>query len=122
MKQNKNVELGMVVNIIEKYELDLKCRDRHLVYGRYVVFNFLYNLNFGWSQIGRIFNIDHATVISGYNKYQSLIRYSDFAVIANEIEPQLLMCINVQSDPMIDNNTNEVLSLVMLDALIGDRL
>ena len=66
-----------IVRIIEKYDLMSKKRDRHLIYQRAFVYNFLYNKKFTLMQIARIFNKNNATVLNGLKVYKSMVDTND---------------------------------------------
>ena len=66
-----------IMRIIEKYDLMSTKRDRHLIYKRAFVYNFLYNKKFTLTQIARIFNKNHATVLNGLKVYKSMVDTND---------------------------------------------
>jgi hypothetical protein len=69
--------LEEVQYIIEKYELKQKSRYMHMLYRRYYLYKVLKRDGMTLSQIGRLFNQTHATVINGIAKHDTYMKYKD---------------------------------------------
>jgi hypothetical protein len=70
-----NVNLDLVIQFIKEKGLDQKCRKREKAYVRHYLIYKMYSTNlYGWSEIGRIFNRDHATMINSKKQHEALKR------------------------------------------------
>ena len=69
--------LEEIQTIIDKYELKQKSRYMHLIYRRYYLYKVLKRDGMTLSQIGRLFNQTHATVINGITKHDTYSKYKD---------------------------------------------
>lgn len=64
---------------IEKYNLDVPCRKREVVYKRMYLFKYLQQMEgMSLTAIGNLFNKYHATVIHGLRTYDNVKVYDDF--------------------------------------------
>lgn len=73
-----NDNLINIINIIEKYNLKSKSRKQKYVYPRYYLYSVLhYEMGYGWSAIGRIFNKDHATIMNGLKQHELYTKQKD---------------------------------------------
>ena len=79
-------ELNFLKSQIAKYQLDTDCRNRSYVYKRYYVMYRLNKCKLTLSEIGRLMNRHHATVIHGIRMHRRWTRMQD-KVYLHEIEP-----------------------------------
>ena len=78
--------LEEVQAIIDKHDLKQKCRYMHILYKRYYLYKVLKRDGMTLSQIGRLFNQSHATVINGITKHDTYSKYKDSAYMMHTIE------------------------------------
>lgn len=69
--------IAIIHELIEKYDLTNKCRDRGLIYKRAFLYNELRTSGFSLTQIGEIFGKHHATIIHGLRTHKDLTGYQD---------------------------------------------
>lgn len=69
--------IAIIHELIEKYDLTNKCRDRSLIYKRAFLYNELRTSGFSLTQIGQIFGKHHATIIHGLRVHRDLNSYRD---------------------------------------------
>ena len=79
-------EVDFLIGQIAKYQLDTNSRNRSYVYKRYYVMYRLNKCNVSLTQIGKMLNRHHATVIHGIRMHRRWTRQKD-AVYAHEISP-----------------------------------
>ena len=72
--------------IIDKYDLKQKSRYMHLIYRRYYLYKVLKRDGMTLSQIGRLFEKSHATVINGINKHDIYMKYKDSSYMLHTLE------------------------------------
>ena len=78
--------LEEVQYIIDKHELKQKNRYMHIIYKRYYLYNVLQKDGMTLSQIGRLFNQSHCTVINGIKKHNDYMHYKDPAYMLHTVE------------------------------------
>lgn len=81
-KRNKMNRLGLIHELIEKYGLIDKSRRRDVLYKRYYLYNELRICGLSLSQIGRVFNKNHATILHGLRVHKDLTSYKDTDYLA----------------------------------------
>ena len=86
-------ELNFLKLQITKYQLDTDCRNRAYVYKRYYVMYRLNKCKVSLTQIGKMLNRHHATVIHGIRMHRRWTRMQD-KVYLHEIEPLVQAAIN----------------------------
>ena len=86
LNQNKMTELKFLKEQITKYQLATNSRNRSYVYKRYYVMYRLNKCKLTLSEIGRLMNRHHATVIHGIKMHRRWSRQQD-KVYLHEIEP-----------------------------------
>lgn len=69
--------IAIIHELIERYDLTNKCRDRGLIYKRAFLYNELRTSGFSLTQIGEIFGKHHATIIHGIRTHRDLTSYQD---------------------------------------------
>ena len=79
-------ELNFLKSQIVKYQLDTNCRNRAYVYKRYYVMYRLNKCKVSLTQIGKMLNRHHATVIHGIRMHRRWSRQLD-KVYLHEVEP-----------------------------------
>jgi hypothetical protein len=72
--------------IIDKYDLKQKSRYMHLIYRRYYLYKVLKRDGMTLSQIGRLFEQTHATVINGIAKHDTYMKYKDSSYMLHTLE------------------------------------
>ena len=72
--------------IIDKYQLKQKSRYMHLIYRRYYLYKVLKRDGMTLSQIGRLFEQTHATVINGIAKHDTYMKYKDSSYMLHTLE------------------------------------
>jgi hypothetical protein len=72
--------------IIDKYDLKQKSRYMHLIYRRYYLYKVLKRDGMTLSQIGRLFEQTHATVINGIAKHDTYMKYKDSSYMMHTLE------------------------------------
>jgi IS30 family transposase len=86
-------ELNFLKSQIAKHQLDNNSRHRSYVYKRYYIMYRLNKCNLSLSEIGRLMNRHHATVIHGIKMHRRWSRQQD-KVYLHEIEPLVQAAIN----------------------------
>jgi IS30 family transposase len=86
-------ELDFLKEQIKKYQLDTDSRNRSYVYKRYYVMYRLNKCKVSLTQIGKMLNRHHATVIHGIRMHRRWSRQLD-RVYLHEIEPLVQAAIN----------------------------
>lgn len=86
-------EINFLKLQITKYQLDTDCRNRPYVYKRYYVMYRLNKCKVSLTQIGKMLNRHHATVIHGIRMHRRWTRMQD-KVYLHEIEPLVQSAIN----------------------------
>ena len=83
--------IAIIHELIEKYDLTNKCRDRSLIYKRAFLYNELRTSGFSLTQIGEIFGKHHATIIHGLRTHKDLTGYQDeqYKLETNQLKEQL---------------------------------
>ena len=79
-------EINFLIGQITKYQLDTNCRNRAYVYKRYYVMYRLNKCKVSLTQIGKMLNRHHATVIHGIRMHRRWSRQLD-KVYLHEVEP-----------------------------------
>ena len=69
--------LEEVQYIIDKFDLKEKCRFMPVLYRRYYLYHVLQKDGMTLSQIGRLFNQNHCTVLNGIKKHEDYMAYKD---------------------------------------------
>lgn len=93
LNQNKMTELKFLKEQITKYQLATNSRNRSYVYKRYYVMYRLNKCKLTLSEIGRLMNRHHATVIHGIKMHRRWSRQKD-KVYLHEIEPLVQAAVN----------------------------
>lgn len=88
-----NKEINFLKLQIDKYQLDTDSRHRSYVYKRYYVMYKLNKCKVSLTQIGKMLNRHHATVIHGIRMHRRWSRQQD-KVYLHEIEPLVQSAIN----------------------------
>ena len=86
-------EINFLIGQIVKYQLDTNCRNRAYVYKRYYVMYRLNKCKVSLTQIGKMLNRHHATVIHGIRMHRRWTRMQD-KVYLHEIDPLVQSAIN----------------------------
>ena len=86
-------EIDFLIGQIAKYQLDTNSRNRSYVYKRYYVMYRLNKCKLTLSEIGRLMNRHHATVIHGIRMHRRWSRMQD-KVYLHEIEPLVEAAVN----------------------------
>ena len=86
-------EIDFLIGQIAKYQLDTDSRNRSYVYKRYYVMYRLNKCKLSLSEIGRLMNRHHATVIHGIRMHRRWTRMQD-KVYLHEIEPLVQSALN----------------------------
>jgi IS30 family transposase len=86
-------EIKFLKEQIKKYQLDNNSRNRSYVYKRYYIMYRLNKCNLSLSEIGRMMNRHHATVIHGIKMHRRWSRQQD-KVYLHEIEPLVQTALN----------------------------
>jgi hypothetical protein len=86
-------EIDFLKEQIAKYQLDTNSRNRSYVYKRYYVMYRLNKCKLTLSEIGRLMNRHHATVIHGIKMHRRWSRMQD-KVYLHEIEPLVEAAVN----------------------------
>jgi hypothetical protein len=100
--------------MIDLYDLTTSCRDRDLIYKRAYVYSELQKIGMNLSEIGRLMDKHHATVINGLkvdNQFQSCDRIYDDAIapIKEYLYPPIdLPKYSIYQDVINCNNTTDL--------------
>lgn len=78
--------LEEVQYIIDKHELKQKARYMHVIYKRYYLYEVLKRDGMTLSQIARLFEKTHASIINGINKHHNYMKYKDSAYMLHTLE------------------------------------
>lgn len=109
-------------NIIEKHGIRTEKRLRPLVWKRAAVVNFLKSQKYGWSDMARILNRDHATMIYMGKYYKEQSAYDDFREFVAPIEQELNCCLMENKEVPTSMNIQYLSSQVKLMREMADRL
>lgn len=74
---NTTTKMIEIINYIDRNDLKAKHRYRHYVYKRCYLYNMLRQEGLTFSQIGSLFNKNHATVLHGLRTHQDLMAVKD---------------------------------------------
>ena len=74
--------LTSIHELIEKYGLLDKSRRRDVLFKRYYLYNELRTCGLSLSEIGRVFNKNHATILHGLRVHKDLTSYRDVDYVA----------------------------------------
>jgi hypothetical protein len=74
--------LTSIHELIEKYGLLDKSRRRDVLFKRYYLYNELRTCGLSLSEIGRVFNKNHATILHGLRVHKDLTSYRDTDYLA----------------------------------------
>ena len=74
--------LTSIHELIEKYGLLNKSRRRDVLFKRYYLYNELRTCGLSLSEIGRVFNKNHATILHGLRVHKDLTSYRDVDYVA----------------------------------------
>ena len=74
--------LTSIHELIEKYGLLNKSRRRDVLFKRYYLYNELRTCGLSLSEIGRVFNKNHATILHGLSVHKDLTSYRDVDYVA----------------------------------------
>ncbi len=66
-----------IKTLIKDDDLTRKRRDRHLVHKRIFLFSMLKKKGYTYSEIGKLFNLTHATIMHGIKRHQELVELND---------------------------------------------
>ena len=67
------------INNITPQQFNTKSRERYLIDARRMAYSAIKDIcNFGWSRIGREFNMDHASIIHHYKQHSNLLLMDRF--------------------------------------------
>ena len=111
--------------MIKLYNLTTSCRDRDLIYKRAYVYSELQKIGMNLSEIGRLMDKHHATVINGLkvdNQFQSCDRIYDDAIapIKDYLYPPVkLPKYSIFEDVIKCNNTTDL--RVIKDGLANNQ-
>ena len=83
------MKIENVKRYILNHALDVPNRKREKVYRRAIVSRILLDENFSLSEIGRLFNKDHATIIHAKRMYSELMQYKDFKRLDKEVRNEI---------------------------------
>jgi len=75
-----------IKDIIQRYDLTIKNRSRRIVYQRMYIFYKLYRLGFTLQEIGKIFNMNHSTILYGLKRHEMWCKKEDI-IYLNTIVP-----------------------------------
>lgn len=70
-------KIALIHELIESYNLKDKTRERGYLYKRYFLYNELRTCGFSLTNIGYIFDKNHATIIHGLRVHKDLTGYQD---------------------------------------------
>lgn len=85
-------KIEQIKDIIQRYDLTIKNRSRRIVYQRMYIFYKLYRLGFTLQEIGKIFNMNHSTILYGLKRHemwckkQDIIYLNTIVPLMNELE------------------------------------
>jgi len=116
------VDRMRVDELINEYDLTSKSRKQDYIWNRSAVYNFLHLCNYSLTEIGRMLDKNHATVIHGLKLYDNNLMYSDFKYFIKPIEDALQECIVVEFKTYNDTCVNEAICMVNLENLISEKL
>lgn len=79
-------KIEQIKQIIERENLSIKSRSRRIVYQRMYLFYKLYRLGLTLNEIGKLFNMNHATILYGLKKHEMWCKKKDI-IYLNIIVP-----------------------------------
>lgn len=94
MKRELNIE--SVYRLIKEHDLTTSCRQNEYLFKRCILYYYLYNdLQWTYARIGKLFNKNHATVLSGLRRYYKLCdeaeTYPEFKEDKSYIEREIFV-------------------------------
>jgi len=87
------VDRMRVDELINEYDLTSKSRKQDYIWNRSAVYNFLHLCNYSLTEIGRMLDKNHATVIHGLKLYDNNLMYSALTIVLNLLTNASASCL-----------------------------
>lgn len=119
---HQNIDVNLVVELIDFYNLKVKSKKRKYAYPRYYLFYELQGIGTK-AYIGSLFGLDHSSVSCGLKKYYEIKDLKDFKDTIRKVKSDLELCrISKNYSFVKDVCFDEALCLQMLEIRIKDKL
>lgn len=77
MMNQENNFIENIQDLIEQFDLKKKCRRQDITYKRFYLYHQLRKANYSLSNIGKIFDKDHASVLHGLRMHEVFTKSKD---------------------------------------------
>jgi len=113
-----------IKDIIQRYDLTIKNRSRRIVYQRMYIFYKLYRLGFTLQEIGKIFNMNHSTILYGLKRHemwckkQDIIYLNTIVPLMNELEDDKAY----EETLLIQVNKGRMIKTITITGIIDSKI
>jgi hypothetical protein len=119
------MELQTIKDYIDKHKLNTPSRKREDVYARFVLYYHLVRIkSMGYTEVGRMFNRDHSSVIYGVGEYERIGNQNWFRDSTKMVRTFLSHDIDVKTATLRDEviNCESLIDLHRIQRLIKQDL
>jgi len=117
-------KIEQIKDIIQRYDLTIKNRSRRIVYQRMYIFYKLYRLGFTLQEIGKIFNMNHSTILYGLKRHemwckkQDIIYLNTIVPLMNELEDDKAY----EETLLIQLNKGRMIKTITITGIIDSKI
>lgn len=117
-------KIEKIKDIIQRYDLTIKNRSRRIVYQRMYIFYKLYRLGFTLQEIGKIFNMNHSTILYGLKRHemwckkQDIIYLNTIVPLMNELEDDKAY----EETLLIQVNKGRMIKTITITGIIDSKI
>jgi len=117
-------KIEQIKDIIQRYDLTIKNRSRRIVYQRMYIFYKLYRLGFTLQEIGKIFNMNHSTILYGLKRHemwckkQDIIYLNTIVPLMNELEDDKAY----EETLLIQVNKGRMIKTITITGIIDSKI
>ena len=117
-------KIEQIKDIIQRYDLTIKNRSRRIVYQRMYIFYKLYRLGFTPQEIGKIFNMNHSTILYGLKRHemwckkQDIIYLNTIVPLMNELEDDKAY----EETLLIQVNKGRMIKTITITGIIDSKI
>jgi len=117
-------KIEQIKDIIKRYDLTIKNRSRRIVYQRMYIFYKLYRLGFTLQEIGKIFNMNHSTILYGLKRHemwckkQDIIYLNTIVPLMNELEDDKAY----EETLLIQVNKGRMIKTITITGIIDSKI
>ena len=117
-------KIEQIKDIIQRYDLTIKNRSRRIVYQRMYIFYKLYRLGFTLQEIGKIFKMNHSTILYGLKRHemwckkQDIIYLNTIVPLMNELEDDKAY----EETLLIQVNKGRMIKTITITGIIDSKI